>query len=62
MYGEFEDHYDNDDGDFGDYDDVKIMSTASLVLDGRTRRIAEALGIDPRNDAESVLTSRTFAE
>jgi len=34
----------------------------SLVLDGRTRRIAEALCIDPRNDAESVLTSRTFAE
>ena len=27
-----------------------------------TRRIAVALGIDPRNDAESVLTSRTFAE
>ncbi|KAH3855793.1 hypothetical protein DPMN_098362 [Dreissena polymorpha] len=27
-----------------------------------TRRIALALGIDPRNDAESVLTSRTFAE
>ncbi|KAH3820669.1 hypothetical protein DPMN_122417, partial [Dreissena polymorpha] len=26
-----------------------------------TRRIAVALGIDPRNDAESVLTSRTFA-
>ncbi|KAH3696203.1 hypothetical protein DPMN_083668 [Dreissena polymorpha] len=27
-----------------------------------TRRIAVAIGIDPRNDAESVLTSRTFAE
>ncbi|KAH3895413.1 hypothetical protein DPMN_019577 [Dreissena polymorpha] len=27
-----------------------------------TRRIAVALGIYPRNDAESVLTSRTFAE
>ncbi|KAH3752456.1 hypothetical protein DPMN_187073 [Dreissena polymorpha] len=27
-----------------------------------TRRIAVALGIDPRNDAESVLTTRTFAE
>ncbi|KAH3700329.1 hypothetical protein DPMN_075305 [Dreissena polymorpha] len=27
-----------------------------------TRRIAVAFGIDPRNDAESVLTSRTFAE
>ncbi|KAH3878851.1 hypothetical protein DPMN_002752 [Dreissena polymorpha] len=27
-----------------------------------TRRIAVALGINPRNDAESVLTSRTFAE
>ncbi|KAH3879669.1 hypothetical protein DPMN_003575 [Dreissena polymorpha] len=27
-----------------------------------TRRIAVALGIDPGNDAESVLTSRTFAE
>ncbi|KAH3780769.1 hypothetical protein DPMN_158591 [Dreissena polymorpha] len=27
-----------------------------------TRRIAVALGIDPRNDSESVLTSRTFAE
>ncbi|KAH3894559.1 hypothetical protein DPMN_018717, partial [Dreissena polymorpha] len=26
------------------------------------RRIAVALGIDPHNDAESVLTSRTFAE
>ncbi|KAH3895362.1 hypothetical protein DPMN_019525 [Dreissena polymorpha] len=27
-----------------------------------TRRIAVALSIDPRNDAESVFTSRTFAE
>ncbi|KAH3718117.1 hypothetical protein DPMN_060916, partial [Dreissena polymorpha] len=27
-----------------------------------TRRIAVALGIDPRSDAESVLTSRTFAD
>ncbi|KAH3879440.1 hypothetical protein DPMN_003343 [Dreissena polymorpha] len=27
-----------------------------------TRHIAVALGIDPRNDAESVLTTRTFAE
>ncbi|KAH3878380.1 hypothetical protein DPMN_002270 [Dreissena polymorpha] len=27
-----------------------------------TWRIAVALGIDPRKDAESVLTSRTFAE
>ncbi|KAH3835653.1 hypothetical protein DPMN_109011 [Dreissena polymorpha] len=27
-----------------------------------TRRIAVALSIDPRNDAESVLTSRTFAD
>ncbi|KAH3721675.1 hypothetical protein DPMN_064622 [Dreissena polymorpha] len=27
-----------------------------------TWRIAVALGIDPRNDAESVLISRTFAE
>ncbi|KAH3855524.1 hypothetical protein DPMN_098092 [Dreissena polymorpha] len=27
-----------------------------------TRRIAVALGIDPRNDAESVLTTRTFAD
>ncbi|KAH3700914.1 hypothetical protein DPMN_075895 [Dreissena polymorpha] len=27
-----------------------------------TRRIAEALGINPRNDAEPVLTSSIFAE
>ncbi|KAH3809214.1 hypothetical protein DPMN_137575 [Dreissena polymorpha] len=27
-----------------------------------TRRIAEAHGIDPRKDAESILTSCTFAE
>ncbi|KAH3787971.1 hypothetical protein DPMN_166098 [Dreissena polymorpha] len=27
-----------------------------------TRRIAEARGIDPRKDAESILTSRTFTE
>ncbi|KAH3790993.1 hypothetical protein DPMN_169202 [Dreissena polymorpha] len=27
-----------------------------------TRRIAVALDINPRNDTESVLTSRTFAE